>query len=396
MSILAECPICRQKQSTKNRICRCGEDLVKAKRSKKVKYWISYRLPGGKQRREVVAGEGLDIYSIESAREMHAKRVVQKKENRIFDIKPDSKMTFTQLTKWYLDLEKVKVLVSFKTIKIYLNKFNREFGRKIVGNIKLMDLENLQIKRTKQGLRPKTVDDEINYVKTMVIKAFNNDLVGGDVLKAFQRVNPTLKKNSNARDRVLTKEEYELLLEHAPSHLRNILIIGYWTGMRKGEILSLVWDKVHMKERLIRLEPEDTKEGKSKTIPLSETVFRMLTQIPRPIHIDHVFLYNGKPIGRNFSTALKTACKDADILWGRDIKDGFIFHDIRHTFVTNMRRAGVSKSVRMSITGHAPKDMDDRYNKVDVDDQQKGIKKLELFLQFVDQTVDQKDISKLK
>ena len=113
------------------------------------------------------------------------------------------------MTKWYLDLEKVKVLVSFKTIKIYLNKFNREFGRKIVGNIKLMDLENLQIKRTKQGLRPKTVDDEINYVKTMIIKAFNNDLVGGDVLKAFQRVNPTLKKNSNARDRVLTKEEYE-------------------------------------------------------------------------------------------------------------------------------------------------------------------------------------------
>ena len=166
--------------------------------------------------------------------------------------------------------------------------------------------------------------------------------------------------------------------------------------MRKGEILSLVRGKVDMKERLIKLEAEDTKEGKTKTIPLSEVVFRMLTQIPRPIHIDHVFLYNGRPIGRNFSTALETACKDSEILWGRDIKDGFIFHDIRHTFVTNMRRAGVSKSVRMSITVHAPKDMDDRYNEVDVDDQQRGIKKLELFLQFVDQNVDQKDNLKFK
>jgi len=43
----------------------------------------------------------------------------------------------------------------------------------------------------------------------------------------------------------------------------------------------------------------------------------------------------------------------------------------------------------MSITGHAPKDMDDRYNKVDIDDQKKGIKALEVFFRNVDQTVDQ-------
>jgi len=73
--------------------------------------------------------------------------------------------------------------------------------------------------------------------------------------------------------------------------------------------------------------------------------------------------------------------------WGRDIKDGFIFHDIRHTFVTNMRKAGVSKSVRMSITGHAPKDMDDRYNRVDLQDQHEAIKKLEVFLAKVDPEV---------
>ena len=54
MAILAECPKCRRKQSAKNKICLCGQDLDKAKRSKRVKYWIGYRLPGGKQRRELV------------------------------------------------------------------------------------------------------------------------------------------------------------------------------------------------------------------------------------------------------------------------------------------------------------------------------------------------------
>jgi len=113
----------------------------------------------------------------------------------------------------------------------------------------------------------------------------------------------------------------------------------------------------------------------------------MLKSIPVHLHDNHVFMYNGKPIKRNFTTALKTSCEEAGILWGRDVKGGFIFHDIRHTFVTNMRKAGVSKSVRMSITGHAPKDMDDRYNRFDLQDQHEAMKKLEVFFRNVTQNV---------
>ena len=99
-------------------------------------------------------------------------------------------------------------------------------------------------------------------------------------------------------------------------------------------------------------------------------------------------LYNGNPIVNHFQKAMKAACKGSGIQWGRDIKDGFIFHDLRHGFVTYTRKAGVSKSVRMSITGHAPKDMDDRYNKISLEDQHEAIRKLELFFTNVDQTVD--------
>jgi predicted nucleic-acid-binding Zn-ribbon protein len=49
MAVLAECPRCRKRQYVRNKLCSCGEDLVKSKRSNKVKYWIAYRLPGGKE-----------------------------------------------------------------------------------------------------------------------------------------------------------------------------------------------------------------------------------------------------------------------------------------------------------------------------------------------------------
>ncbi len=382
MGILAQCPVCRTRLSIKKKTCpQCSTDLDKAKKAKRVDYWISYRLPSGKQKQEPVGT------SIDDARAADGKKRGQKKEGKLFDIKPDAKMTFKELSDWYLNLETVKALASFKTVCGYVNKFVEAYGGTVLCKIRLVDLENLQEKRKREGLKPKTIDDEINYVKSMIIKAFYNDIVGGDVLKAFQRVKPMLRRNSNARDRVLTHEEYENLLLYSPPHLRNILELAYWTGMRKGEIKKLTWDKVDMQQRLIRLEAEDTKEGKPKTIPLGKEPFRMLKAIPRALHNNHVFLYNGKPITRNFSTGLKTACKAAGITWGREVKGGFVFHDMRHTFVTDTRKAGVSKSVRMSITGHAPKDMDDRYNRVDIQDQHEAIKKLELFFLNVTQNV---------
>ena len=196
-------------------------------------------MPDGKQKRELVKGEDLSPYSIEDARIFHSKRVVQKAENRILDIKKDSTMTFKELTEWYLDLEKVKSLASCKTIEIYLKKFNKEYGKKVVGSIKLMNLENLQEKRKKEGLKPKTIDDEINYAKTVIIKAFNNDMVGGDVLKAFQRVEPLLKRNMNARDRILTHDEYERLLNNSPPHLKNILTQRTGLECEKAKLSTL-------------------------------------------------------------------------------------------------------------------------------------------------------------
>jgi integrase len=352
-------------------------------------------MPGGGQRRESVGSfEELDPYSITDAKVAESKRTVQKKEKRIFDMLPQHHMTFEELSGWYLNLAKVKALASYKTKITYLNKFNSEFGETTVNKIKLVDLENLQEKRKAQGLAPKTIDDEINNAKTMVIKAFKNDLVGGDTLKAFQGVKPMLIKNANARDRILTEQEYESLLANAPNRLKDILTIGYWTGMRKGEILRLTWDKIFFKERVIRLTAQDTKEGRAKSIPISDHVYDMLKASVRHLHDNHVFLYYGRPI-KHFSTALKTCCEKAKIVWGRDVEGGFIFHDLRHTFVTDMRKAGVQKSVRMSITGHAPKDMDDRYNRVDDKDRLEAISKLESYrsckmkLQNVDHFVDQ-------
>jgi integrase len=382
MAILAECPGCHKKQSVSNRLCDCGEDLVKAKKSKRVRFWINYRLPGGKQKRESVG------YSIEEAKDADGKRRSQKRENRIFDIKPDAKMSFYELTKWYLNLESVKALARYPILKINLNSFNAVFGDNIVNTLKPVDLENYQVKRKAQGQADSYIDQQIAMARAMINKAFDNDIVSGDIIKIFKRVKKLLKGDSNARDRVLSSDEFNRLMEALPSHTRAVVATGYYGGMRKGEVLNLTWSHIDMKNRIIKLEASETKDREARKIPICDGLYDILLSIPKAIHDDHVFLFKGKPI-KDFRTALRRACRDAGIPYGRRTKDGFVFHDTRHCFNTNMRRSDVPESVIMKITGHSTREMFLRYDTVDSSDIRKAVDQMEGFLKSVDQNVDQ-------
>jgi integrase len=364
----------------------CNAALDKLKKAKKVKYWISYRVPGGKQRLEFVG------YSIKEAQDAMGKRRSQKRENRIFDIKPDSRMTFNELAKWYLDLAKVKALSSCWCVELSLKKFNSEFGDMIISHIKPVDLESYQGMRRAEGKADSTIDREIGAAKTAIIKAFDNNIVSGDTLKTFKVFKKLLNAISNARDRVLSVEEFQNLLNGSSAYLKPILLTGYCTGMRRGEILNLTWNKVDLRNRVISLSAQDTKDKEARTIPICEALMACLKSLPRSLNTRHAFLYRGEPVKRDFRSGLKIACKRAGITYGRFKKDGFIFHDLRHTFNTNMRKAGVPESVIMEITGHSTRAMFDRYNTIDVEDTRRAVDQMGAYLESVDQNVDQNRI----
>lgn len=86
-------------------------------------------------------------------------------------------MSFQQLSDWYLDLNSVKKLSSFKRIQSAFKAFNSKFGEQIVNTITLVDLENYREGRLDGGLAPGTIDVEMAIVKGMVSRAFDNDKI---------------------------------------------------------------------------------------------------------------------------------------------------------------------------------------------------------------------------
>ncbi len=81
----------------------------------------------------------------------------------------------------------------------------------------------------------------------------------------------------------MSVKEYLSLLEVAAPHLKGILIVAYNTGMRRGEILGLQWSNMDEDAGIIRLEKDETKEGKKKSIPINVNVKKVLDNTPRAL-----------------------------------------------------------------------------------------------------------------
>ena len=200
------------------------------KKAKKIWYHITYRMPDGKQRWESVgAFEGLDPYSVTDAENALAKRKVQKKERRLFDMLPDSNVTFSELTDWFLDLDTVKSKAYYKTLKSNLKHFKDTFGDDLVNSLKPVDLENFQVKMKKADYSDSYIDSITEAAKNVIYKAFDNDKVGGECLKPFRKTKKLMRRGDNARNRILTRDEYKLIRDNMPAHSQSIFVMGYWT-----------------------------------------------------------------------------------------------------------------------------------------------------------------------
>ena len=217
--------------------------------------------------------------------------------------------------------------------------------------------------------KPATVNRMVALMKRIFNLAIREDMV----LK-----NPcwkvTMLKEDNKRDRVLSGEEFDRLLAQLPPYLKDIVSLGYYTGMRRGEILNLTWKKVNMQEGYLDLEPEDTKNSEPRRIYFNDVLWEIFKRAGkvRSLKHDYVFTYRGKPI-KEFREGFKKALERAGI-------EDFHPHDLRHTFNTNMRKAGVDQTVIMKLTGHKTLAMFTRYNTVDQADAVDAMKKLDSFL----------------
>lgn len=375
MTIQAECPICRARNSLQNKRCtKCHGDIAAAKR-RGIRYFLEYRLPNGKKKREFAG------HSLREAKEKSSERTLQRAHGKLIGSLDQQTMTCQQVTDWYLGLEKTKGLSYYANMVYNFREINQELGQVRTMDLRQVDLENYQAKRKKRGLADSYIDKETGALHRAIKKAATNDKVPYEALRPFRNLSKMLKKkSSNARDRIITAEEFHTIMDAMKSsHAKQIWATGYYTGMRRNEIVTLTWSQVNLKRREITLEASMTKDDEARIVPIPSPLLDIFLDIPRDPDTDYIFLYKSIPV-KSIRASLYTACKLTGIPYGRRVRNGLTFHDLRHTFVTNMRRAGTDETVIMKITGHSTREMFDRYNFVSDEEAVTAMKHLEDYL----------------
>jgi integrase len=156
-----------------------------------------------------------------------------------------------------------------------------------------------------------------------------------------------LEKEPDGRIRWLEPDQEQGLLDACRAsrtkHLAAVVTLVLESGLRKGELLGLTWDRVDMSRGVIRLEL--TKSGKRREVPMRQAVYDVLAGLP------------GEREGRvwrsgNIRTAFENAVEQAKL-------DDF--HDCRHHFASWFVMRGGSLEALKEILGHADLKMTLRY-----------------------------------
>jgi len=199
----------------------------------------------------------------------------------------------------------------------------------------------------------------------------------------------------NIRQGFFEADEFRKLVAALPNYLQDVTRFAYLTGWRRGEILSLLWTDVDHAGRVIRLRPEESKNGRGRVVTIDGDLGDLIErrwQARLTSGKDHgrrvtdlVFHNEGEPIV-DFRKAWASACIAAGLFYVVKDEAGKekqvpekLFHDLRRTAVRDMVRAGVPERVAMEISGHRTRSVFDRYNIVSEADLRAAMQKRESY-----------------
>jgi integrase len=310
------------------------------------------------------------------AEQMFRKKHDEFQEREWLGVTSEPDLTFNQLIKWGLELEVMKAKATTSDDERTALHLKAHFGQHKASLITPVMVDNfrLQMKRTVSERTGKPYSGTtINKMVTLARRIY---YLGMDAGKVTQ--NPFARRGvfkELPKGQYIPDEEFRKLSEFLPDYLKPVALTAYLTGMRRGEILSLRWEQVDLFKGLIDLSSADTKTDEPRHIffgSLSELkkVFIEAARSQNPGQ-ESVFI---KPDGNRvpkwyIERLFKKACLQAEV-------GPYRFHDLRHTFNTNMVKAGVPEAVIMKLTGHKTLAMFTRYTHLDKEQGDAAMEKL--------------------
>lgn len=192
-----------------------------------------------------------------------------------------------------------------------------------------------------------------------------------------------LQKEAPVR-KAFSVDQVQKLLRQATGDWRSLILLATYTGQRLGDLASLSWENVDLKNRLITL--RTIKTGKELHIPIADPLLRHLQQVKPANGTTAPLLPSSHSKGvQKLSAEFSRLLVDTGIREPAKKKNGpgsraakrsrnpYTFHCFRHTAVSMMKSAGVSESVVMDLIGHESAAVSRGYTHLDLESKKSAL-----------------------
>ncbi|MBZ2173408.1 site-specific integrase [Nitratidesulfovibrio sp. SRB-5] len=204
---------------------------------------------------------------------------------------------------------------------------------------------------TRAGLSPRTRQYVCLTLRQLLSHAFARKVIStappsGKIIGAAHN------SDESRRTRVLSQRELTAILDR----LREWCVQDYrftlfcaLTGCRASEAFNLKWAAVDIGLPAVTF--YQTKNGDSRTLPISNSLVEMLREIGPRGPSEHVFLSRSGNPYCEAPCSYKAAVHDLGLNEGRAVHDRVVFHTLRHTAATRMAQSGIPLRDLMDVGG---------------------------------------------
>lgn len=231
--------------------------------------------------------------------------------------------TFEQLMVQFIDdtqpgrghMENIRVLRKYFA-NMKLSEFSGKAGVGVIGGYKLF----------RKGRASGTVRRELSVLSSAL-----NHVIREYGWEVENPVIGRLPPKSKPRLRWLRPEEARSLHKAANADLKDFIVLGLSTGMRRSELTSMTKRRCDLKFGVFHFDPEDQKAKRHDTLPMSQTAREIIKRrLAKKADQENPRLFDWDNPRKAYSNAVTRAKLD-----------GVIIHTLRHTFASWMVQAGV-------------------------------------------------------
>jgi integrase len=279
-------------------------------------------------------------------------------------------------------------------------QFGELFDTKPLTDITAWQIEKFKARRLKAGIKPATVNRDLDRIRAAMAKAVEWNLLSANPLTTVKRSKVEdedriryldAAENARLRKAIARREDErrqqrargnawaaargrELRPEWAPDeftdHLAPLVLLALNTGLRRGELFGLTWEAVDVARGQLRVAAATAKSRRARHVPLNSEARDVIQRLMK----------HSVAVGLIFRGASGARMTHINRSWAGLVNAAkvanFHFHDCRHHFASQLVMSGADLYVVKELLGHSDFAMTQRYAHLSPEHKAAAVEKL--------------------